>query len=63
MRKKARMDKPVQNIFSNKLLFVMFDIVFWERFLLDTKMLFCHLPIIFSLKSSSLAKKKNYRQY
>ena len=41
-----------------QLLFVMFDIVFWERFLLDTKMLFCHLPIIFSLKSSSLAKKK-----
>ena len=41
-----------------QLLFVMFDIVFWERFLFDTKMLFCHLPIIFSLKSSSLPKKK-----
>ena len=53
--KKARMEKPVQSIF---LLFAMFDIVFWEGFLLDTKQLFCHLQVNFSLKSSSLASEK-----
>ena len=49
------MEKPVQSIF---LFLVMFDIVFWEGFLLDTKQLFCHLQVNFSLKSSSLAKKE-----
>lgn len=52
------MDRESGSKYIFQLLFVILDIVFWERFLLDTKMLFCHLPIIFSLKSSSLAKKK-----
>ena len=46
-----------------QLLFVMFDIVFCERFLLDTKMSFCKFINYFLAKVKFLREKKNYRQY